>query len=233
MKRLLTIAFALMAFACSKEEIQLYDTNIRLMAGSSQQLRYSGSGKWSSQEPLIATVDNGVVNALRVGTTYVQGDGTKCKVEVFPKYTYYIEPFLEWGAKYSAYETLMLDNGCTEISHDSTASLWMHKDTNTMYSCLLTNGEINSTLIMTSLTMAEYCVNYLCERYVALGAISGYGMLLSIDGKSGITITTQSGYGADYGLWVMCVPNNTRADSEYIIEQYKTLLNDYTTNNLY
>lgn len=233
MKRLLTIAFALLAFACSKDDIQLHDTHIRLIAGQTQQLRYSGSGKWSSQEPLIATVENGLVEALRVGTTHIQFGNSKCTVEVYPKYTYYIEPFLDWGANYSTYETLMIDSGCTEISHNATVALWLHEDTNTMYSCLLSDGKIKSTLIMTSLIMAEYCVNYLLERYVALGAVSGYGVLLSIDGKSGITITTQSDYGVDYGLWVMCVPNDTRADSEDIIEQYKALLNDLTTNNLY
>ena len=227
MKRLLIFAISVIAVACSVDgnSSKLNETNSRLMAGTTKQLQYNGKCSWSSDEPLIASVDNGLVKAHRVGTTYINAKSSACKVEVYPKYTTYIDPFLEWGARYASFEAIMIDNGCIEVKTDSTGSLWTDEATNTQYMCLISNGGITSSAIITSLAKLDLCTNFLLERYIPLGYVDGYGVFTSLDRQSGITISYQSKYKDEYALWVVCVPSDTRTTTNDIINVYTKLSN--------
>lgn len=228
MKKILILFFAAIAVACSVdgESSKLSETNIRLKAGTTKQLHYSGKCNWSSGEPLIASVDNGLVTAHRVGSTYINANNSYCKVEVYPQYTTYIEPFLEWGAPLASFESAMIDGGCVELKTDNSGSLWIDETTNTHYMCLLENKKITSTLIMTSLNKLDICTKFLLERYVPVGYADGYGVFTSIDKSSGITISYQSKYDDDVALWVLCVPLDTRVSANDFIKQYKLLCNE-------
>lgn len=228
MKRFIYLIIAVCAISCSMDGSvsKLSETDISLTAGDSKQLQYKGKCRWSSDEPLIASVEDGLITANRVGITYINANSSACRVEVCPKYTTYIEPFLEWGAPFASFESAMIDGGCIELKTDNSGSLWIDETTNTHYMCLLKNKKVTSTLIMTSLNKLDICTKFLLERYVPIGYADGYGVFTSIDKSSGITISYQSKYDDDVALWVLCVPLDTRVSTNDIIKQYKLLCNE-------
>ena len=104
---ILTLALMMLNNSCATgkdeplENASLNKTNIELRAGQSFKLVYNSNiGKkcsWSSDEPLIASVKDGLVEALRVGTTVIKANACSCIISVTPKYTMYTEPVLTWG----------------------------------------------------------------------------------------------------------------------------------------
>lgn len=67
-----------------------------------------GECTWSSDQPLIAEVDNnGNVTANRVGITNIKANGDICKVTVNPNYTTYEEPYLKFGASMNEVKNAM------------------------------------------------------------------------------------------------------------------------------
>lgn len=227
MRKIVFIFFALFALvSCGKDyqQSRLSHSELIMTSGEKKQLVYQGDCAWSTDEPFIATVEDGLVTAHLVGETYIHADNAVCKVNVVPIYTHYAEPFLNWNEPYSSFETYAVDNGLVEITSDNTGALWIDEDTNTMYMCLIKNGKITSSCILTSIAKTELCTKFLCERFIPLEYINGNAIFMDIKQTSGLVMTLNLDYKDEYALWVVCTPiDNTRSDNSELYSVFNKL----------
>lgn len=212
--------------SCSNENensSKLSQNQLTLYSGDTATLTYNGTCKWSSDQPLIASVDNGAVKGLLIGETYIRANNEACKVTVKPNYTMYVEPYIDWESNASEFSKYMYKHGCKEMSSDSSGGLWIDESTNTLYLYLLNNGKISSTCIMTSLYKTENLTKFLCERFIPLGYEDGMAIFINIDRNTGITEMINSDYKDEYALWALAMPYDTRTNSDDIIKKFRQL----------
>lgn len=226
MRRIVLVVMTLALVACGKDYSysKLSHSELTLISGEEKQLNYKGDCSWSSDEPLIASVEDGLVTAHLVGETYIHANNAVCKVKVVPVFKHYAEPFLKWYEPYSSFEAYAINNNLVKINSDNTGALWADEDTNTLYMCLLKNGKITSSAILTSLTKIELCTQFLCERFIPLGYIDGFVVFADIALTSGITMTLNFDYKDEYALMVICTPyDDTRSDYNELYEAFNML----------
>lgn len=93
----LIMPFCFVSCNSDDDEELLNNKEISLYVGESIVLEYTGkSCTWSSDNSLIADVDDGVVTAKHVGTTKIHANKTSCIVTVKSKINSYTEPYTEW-----------------------------------------------------------------------------------------------------------------------------------------
>ncbi len=163
-----TFAFALSSCSNDDENLAptLNKTSLTLYVEETATLTYSG-GKctWSSDNSLIASVDNGVVTAKRVGETIIRANGAYCKVTVKPRYTRYEEPYMGWGQSKSVVKSHISGYGY-EID-ESTTMISYKVNSKTIYGYNFENGGLTMSVILTtSLSEASYLIDFCTERYI-------------------------------------------------------------------
>lgn len=97
---LLALMAGITLFSCSEDYDEprptLSQTELTLFVGESQTITYShGNCEWSSDLPLVASVENGTITAEHAGTTIIRANECECKVTVRSHY-YYFEPYTGW-----------------------------------------------------------------------------------------------------------------------------------------
>lgn len=227
-KLLLLLSCALMSISYSKDESsKLSQSSLTLYSGDTATLTYSGSCKWRSDQPLIASVDNGVVKALLIGKTNIYANNEVCQVTVKPHYTQYAEPYIKWGTSTSAYESYMSGYGYTKVSGDNSGGLWIDDITNTMYMYIASNGQISATCIITSLHKTESLTKFLCERFIPLDYVDGSAYFVNIAYDTMIGETINTDYKDEYALWALAIPYDTRANEEEVLAKFKQIYESY------
>ncbi|WP_294177704.1 Ig-like domain-containing protein [Coprobacter sp.] len=147
---------------------------ITLEAGQTTKLIYNGDCSWSSDQPLIASVDEeGNVTAERVGETYIKANNETCKVTVTPKYHTYIEPLTIWGCNQSLvkdFMSVLTPLGYTLTKETSTTLTYFSSINKVeMYSYIFENGKLETSGIAAPiLTAGSDITDFLLERYVVL-----------------------------------------------------------------
>lgn len=156
--------------SCSKDsdsessKPSLDKSNITLYASEKAKLTYTGNTcKWSSDNELVATVDNGVITAKHVGTTTIHANDLACQVTVKPKYNTYVEPCIFWGASKSLVKSYML--GYTLKGEESNSLGYIGKGNINGYAYLFDNNGLKSSAFVVSLLNSIMISDFLLERY--------------------------------------------------------------------
>lgn len=225
LKQVLLLAFiSLFIVSCSSDEKKLNLNQLSLTAGQSSKLIYDGICTWSSDEPLIAEVDEtGNVTANRVGETTIRANDETCLVKVNPQFHTYMEPCMNWGA--SEYEISNYMKGYQNLGKDDNTLSFSDYNNEFVYMYILENNSLSSSVIGTSfMKNGEEVIDFLMERYVPVEVdeASYTVIMVSIDKETviGITFNAISGI-----MMVLYTPysNITTTKSQCI--QYKPLLN--------
>ena len=198
-------AACFMFVSCS-EEPSLDKYEVKIKTEQSVTVTYTGEEDcmWSSDNPDIATVDNGVITGVRVGETKVHANDLVCKVIVSPRYTKYYEPYANWakGTK-SAVSTYMSDYTLSSNYNDDT---WLYLGTGSLlaYGYFFDNYDnLEFSLMMIDFSDASYLADFLAERYIPIYYEDDTFIFLSVDGMSSVALIVSSDYG---GLVVMYMP---------------------------
>lgn len=119
MKKLFLIlaTIAYIAISCEKDKL-INKTKLTLTTGDTFLLTYDGDGIWTSDQPLIASVDStGIVTAERVGITRIRINQSTCNITVKPRYNTFTEPYLNLYAKPDDVKNVMKSLGFV-LNHD-------------------------------------------------------------------------------------------------------------------
>lgn len=179
MKKLLSISNFLICIllmqimtSCSNDEgaekNKLNVNKITLTAGQETVLVYDGECTWSSDNSLIAEVnDNGVVTAHRVGETNINANNESCRVTVVPRYNTYEEPTMNWGFQMSEVKKIMKDY--TLLSEDDDILFYLGEGAVLLYGFHFTNDKLDwSSISADFLESGEEILEFLDERYVPI-----------------------------------------------------------------
>lgn len=185
----------------SKEELN--KTELIMYVGDSEIIFYSGTEcSWYSDEPQIASVEDGTITAHHIGTTVIHANQATCTVNVIPMYTTFKEPYMNWGATKYEINELMSDYEVT--SSDSYTLTYNGKGNVESYFYAFSEGKLLSSGMQISYSNGESLINYLSERYILTEQIhETVYMFKSIDGKLEGTIELNS---SSYSIIVLYSP---------------------------
>ncbi len=169
----------------------LSQTEITLKVGQSMTLSYgNGECTWSSEQPLIAEVDNnGKVTANIVGVTNIKANDDICKVTVTPNYNTYEEPYLKFGASIDEVKKAM--SGYTLSSKTDAKNLvYIGKGIIDYYDYVFEDGELQHAAVLTNIFKGEETTDFLIERYIVVSVDKEESTILltSIDMKVAIMV---------------------------------------------
>ena len=171
-------------------------TSLSLYVEETSILKYSeGNCSWSSDNPLIAEVKDGVVTAKHVGITTIHANNLTCTVTVKPKYTSYAEPYMGWGSSKSVVKSMM--SRYTLKSEDTTGLTYNGKGKVVGYVYLFENASLKSSAMYVSLLNLYDVTDFLLERYVVYNTekksdTEYYVYMASVDGKMVIVMYVSS-----------------------------------------
>ena len=162
-------AFSLSSCSSDDDDSGLSQKEIILKVGQSMTLSYGGGEcTWSSDQPLIAEVDNnGNVTANRVGITNIKANGDICKVTVNPNYTTYEEPYLKFGASMNEVKNAM--SGYTLSSKtDANNLVYIGKNVIDYYDYMFKNNGLYAVILATDIFKGAETSKFLAERYIVV-----------------------------------------------------------------
>nr|WP_321000144.1 Ig-like domain-containing protein [Bacteroides intestinalis] len=177
----------------------LSEKEVSLKVGQSMTLSYGGGEcTWSSDQPLIAEVDNnGNVTANRVGITNIKANGEICKVTVNPNYTTYEEPYLNFGASMNEVKNAM--SGYTLSSKtDANNLVYIGKNVIDYYDYMFKNNGLYAVILATDIFKGKETSNFLAERYIVVSVDKNKNQVLltSIDMEIAVMIQINDKTGA-------------------------------------
>lgn len=227
----LILAAFVCVVSCSKnddeiEKVTLDKTSITLYVDETSTLTYSGDQCiWSSDEPLIASVKDGVVKGEHIGTTTVYANDLACSVTVKPKYTSIFEPCIEWGVSQSVIQNYM--SGYTLRSSDTRNLVYEGKGYVVAYDYIFESGKLSSCGFLTNLSYSSSLTDFLLERYVVLDVDqSTYTVYMTtIDFKTAVGLQISSS-----GILVVYIPMPQQSTKSNIIYNY--ILNYFILGNV-
>lgn len=182
--------------ACSDDDDDPapYYKDLSLNAGESYVLE--DVSNWESAEPLIASVSNGIVSAIRVGQTTISNGKSSFDVTVNPTCNLYEEPFLQWGASISTVTEYMRAKKYTMHSSSSELITYNGKNKETLIEYFFKEEKLYGVAVAVKFTSAtsEEVALYLKERYIPMQSDNEYIYLMSIDKKTVVVLSVESGY---------------------------------------
>ena len=200
--KLLRLMLVLAAFICvvscsdGDDEQTLDKSSITLYVDESSILIYSG-GKctWSSDNFLVAEVENGIVTAKHVGKTIIHANDLVCEVIVKPRYTSYTEPYQVWGASKSQVKSFM--SGYTLKGEESTTLVYLGKGKVNAYVYQFENAVLKNSAFQVTLLNSANLTDFLLERYWVIdvedkGNNNFYAYMCSVDLKTYIMFNLTS-----------------------------------------
>ncbi len=192
----LIMPFCFVSCNSDDDEELLNNKEISLYVGESIVLEYTGkSCTWSSDNSLIADVDDGVVTAKHVGTTKIHANKTSCIVTVKSKINSYTEPYTEWGSSMSKVKNNM--SSFSLNSQEATSLLYAGKGKVLYYHYYFENGGLKSSTMYVSLYNSTEFLDFLLDRYCILSyerksSTELEVLLISIDGKNAVGLFINS-----------------------------------------
>lgn len=185
--------FTLSFISCSDndddDEIIKFE-DIELTAGDSQTIKNGENIVWTSENKLIATVDNGTVKAVRVGTVKITSDKGSFTVTVSPKSRLYNEPYMKWGDSKSTVKSHMSNYDL--LSETSTVCLYKGNGAADFIGYSFENSRLKSSIAYVPTTYLEALVEFLTERYAYVTSTDDISAMISVDGKTIVAVTAQS-----------------------------------------
>lgn len=220
------IIMALLLSSCSKDDNtstpSLDKTEVTLYVEETISLTYSGDNCiWTSKNPLIASVENGIITANHIGETLIYANDAICKVTVKPRYTKYYEPYTEWGEDKSKIKQYMSDY---EIKEEDAENIsYTGKNDILFYLYTFENAGLNASGFTTKLSESNYLLDFLLERYISVSNEGTTFIFSSIDKKTAIALRITLN-----GIMVGYIPLNTQTktsltDTESIFTQIDKL----------
>lgn len=168
--------------SCSSDDDDSPKFNdVILIAGSTQQIANSNGINWKSENDLIAEVENGTIKAYRVGEIRIASEKGSFIVKVTPQYSYYTEPYLNFGATIQSVKKQM--KGYSLISEDSELLLYKGTGYTSGYLYGFENSALKYSYILTSSSYATEVANWTAERYVYVTKTDDYIGLITPDKK--------------------------------------------------
>lgn len=175
MKNLLTIAAIatlLLAFpSCKKDNNQgLNKDKIDMLPGETYRLTYdAGECVWSSQQPLIASVEDGLVTAHLVGNTTIYANEATCSVTVEPRYNTFREPLYGSDVTVKDVEKYMSDYTLLgESDAEEGIYCYISKDESSIYAYSFNGPVLEFSYVLLLDVNLDDIILFLEERYVPL-----------------------------------------------------------------
>ena len=185
-------AFSLSSCSSDDDDSGLSQKEIILKVGQSMTLSYGGGEcTWSSDQPLIAEVDN------NGNVTNIKANGDICKVTVNPNYTTYEEPYLKFGASMNEVKNAM--SGYTLSSKtDANNLVYIGKNVIDYYDYMFKNNGLYAVILATDIFKGAETSKFLAERYIVVSIDENQNKILlaSIDMEIGVMVQINDKTGA-------------------------------------
>lgn len=217
----MTFVLLVMSFtACTKDDEftpSLDKVEIELYTDETSKLTYNG-GKctWTSENPLIASVENGLVTAVHVGETVVKANEASCKVIVKPRYNKYYEPYIGFGGSIDQVKQHMKDYELYQETDENLA--YIDRNTGIIYIYLFENGALTSSMFSVEYSEMEYLLSFLLERYVPVSYEGTTFIFISPDKSLGVGVEISTSY-----ILIGYLPFSTEESTENIQKSFKKM----------
>ena len=183
--------------------------DVTLKAQQTYTINGGAAMTWQSEEPLVASVKDGVVTAERVGTTRVYSGAKSFQVTVEPNYNTYREPCLQWGASMSKVKDFM--SGYTIKSENDKSIYYEGRNKEALMGYTFENSALKAAGVFLQPYYAEELGKYLNERYIFLGYSNEIIVFESIDKKTVIGIEAEMVNGSPVCLVVYASKTSSSA----------------------
>lgn len=227
---------AVLFSACSKGDntpsMSLGKSEISLNSKQTETIVVSPSATgctFETENKYIANVSaDGKVSPITVGTTYItvsnsaQKFTSKCKVTITPLYNLFKEPYLGFGATKA---TVKANENRTLATETATGLGYTGENSNATVIMYLfdAQGKMSGASILFPASKMYTTMDFLAERYIAIGYQDGYGIFMSNDEKMGVGITV---YNASYLMIVYAPVSSSKATSTDTVKQQMIELMD-------
>ena len=228
---LLCIAMVLSFSSCSKDDNDLKPnldkTEVTLYVEETASLTYSGGDcTWTSDNPLIASVEDGIITANHVGETFIHANDVNCKVTVKPHYTRYYEPYIAWGEGKEKVKQYMKNYEIEDDNNDRLA--YRGEAPVLLYAYTFTNNKLKSSTFAIDILESSYLVDYLIERYIPISNEEPVFVFMTPDKKTVVGLQIESSYAL-----ITYIPSNADAKSSAInIQNIFSDINQAVGNNI-
>lgn len=182
---------ALLFSSCSESDNNttpsLNKTEVTLYVEETICLIYSDNDCiWTSDNPLIASVKNGIITANHVGETLIYANNSACKVTVKPRYTKYYEPYTEWSKGKKEIKQYMKNYEIREENTDNIS--YTGKNDILFYLYSFESGKLKASGFTTKLSESNYLLDFLLERYIPISSEGTTLIFSSIDKKTAVAL---------------------------------------------
>jgi len=182
---LVSVSFA----ACSSDDDDdsVNFKNMQMTAGTSTSIENGKGIDWKSENEYIATVSDGTVNALRVGTVKITSEKGSFTVTVSPSSDLYEEPYMKWGSSASSVKSYM--SGYTLANETSTGLLYNGKGGATYYAYVFENSGLKYSAVYIPTSYVDELAEFINERYIYATKGDDYTAHLSVDKKVAVFVS--------------------------------------------
>ena len=173
--------------SCSKDDDgDLTFKDVSIVAGSTKTLSSGKDLKWTSENKYIATISDGEIEAKRVGEVTMASDKGTFKVTVTPQYTYFTEPYTQFGASMQSVKKAM--KGYTLVAENSTTLLYKGDGYASYIMYSFEDSKLAYSYIITKDTYSTEVANWTAERYIYVATTSEYIGMMSVDMQTIVVI---------------------------------------------
>ncbi len=170
----------------------LNPTSASLYVGETIKLTYSENNcTWSSENSLIASVQNGIVTANLVGSTKIRANNLICNITVKPRYNMYKEPYMKWYSSLSTVKNYM--SSYDLHSSDNSSLIYLSNGNVSAYSYTFENNKLIGSAMLIN-NNSNSLVDFILERYLPIDYEGNLFYFASPDKKTIGAIQVNSGY---------------------------------------
>lgn len=219
--------------SCKKEEVKPSIPDQTMYHGDKYNIPVKGN--WTSSNPLIAYVEDDIVEAITIGNARISNGEISFNVNVNPKYNLYKEPFLSWGSSPSAIRSFMSSYNISSDKSNMIIYEGRNKELNIAYSFTSSKLSAVGVFVKCSQVTTSEIVGYLCERYIPVGEINSKQVgLVSNDKKTAILMSVESSsYGLVYYIFYSPLSNSrSMSNNDDINSQLSEIANTIDCKNL-
>lgn len=169
--------------ACEDKTPRLNQTELTLTTTDSFQLQYlyyEGAIEWKTDNQYIANVENGLVKAMLAGETYIYANELECKVTVNPRYNFFLDPFIKWGATTDEIEAYMAGYTLTSNADDM-ITYEVESEYVTQYMYAMENNTLAAVGLVINNAKMEEIAQHMMDRYIVVDIDDQSGMVIFLN----------------------------------------------------